>query len=61
MWMVYLLWVVIVLGGLFMGLGAGWTLVRRGFDPALAGNAVLYLGCALYGMPRLLRLLLRRG
>ncbi len=61
MFMVYLLWVTIVGGGLFMGLGAGWTMLQRGFDPALALNAVLYLGCAAYGLPRLVKLLLGRS
>ena len=56
MFMLYLLWVTIVGGGLFMGLGAAWTIFERGFDVALAVNAVLYLGCAAYGLPRLFKL-----
>lgn len=58
MWMVYLLWSVILFGGLFMGLGALAAMARGGFDLALALNAVMYLGCAAYGAPRFVRLFL---
>ena len=61
MFMVYLLWIIIVFGGLFMGIGAAWTMVERGFDAALLLNALLYLGCALYGLPRLVKLVLGRS
>ena len=61
MFMVYLLWIVIVFGGGFMGIGATWTMVERGFDLALALNAFLYLGCALYGLPRLIKLVLGKS
>ncbi len=59
--MAYLLWSTIVLGGLFLGLGAGWKVVEDGFDLALVLNAVLYTGCALYGLPRLVKLLAGRS
>ncbi|MEM7356277.1 MAG: hypothetical protein AAF657_36010 [Acidobacteriota bacterium] len=55
--MVYLLWITVVCGGLFMSGGALRTMLAQGFDLALALNAVLYLGCALYGLPRLVKLL----
>ncbi len=61
MFMVYLLWFTIVGGGLFMGLGAGRTLLQQGFDLALVLNAVLYLGCAAYGLPKLLKLFFARS
>ena len=61
MFMLYLLWITIVGGGLFMGLGAAWTMLEQGFDLALVLNAVLYLGCALYGLPRLVKLLLGKS
>lgn len=56
MWMLWLLWGIVVAGGFFMGGGAALALSRRGFDLALALNAVLYTACALYGLPKLLRL-----
>ncbi len=61
MFMLYLLWVTVVGGGLFMGLGAAWTMFEHGFDVALTLNAVLYLGCALYGLPRLVKLVLGKS
>jgi hypothetical protein len=59
--MVWLLWVIVVFGGLFMGLGAARALLDGGFDLALALNAIVYLGCAGYGMPRLYRLVVGRN
>lgn len=59
--MAYLLWVTIVVGGFFIGGGAVWTLAEQGFNLALTLNAVLYLGCALHGLPRLVKLLLGRS
>jgi len=56
MWMVWLLWGTTVIGGLYMGAGATRTLLESGFDAVLAVEAILYLGCAVYGTPKLLRL-----
>lgn len=61
MFIVYLLWITVVFGGLFMGIGAVREMTGSGFDLALTLNALLYLGCAAYGMPRLFRLVFRRG
>ncbi len=55
--MAYLLWIVIVGGGFFLGGGALAAQIEGGFQPVLAANALLYLGCALYGLPRFLKLL----
>lgn len=60
MFLVYLLWIVVVFGGLFIGGGAVLTMARDGFQPALALNAAIYLGCALYGLPKLARLVTGR-
>lgn len=60
MWMVWLLWIVIVFGGLFMGLGSARALLAGGFDLALALNAAAWLGCALYGLPKLYALVFKR-
>lgn len=57
MGLVYLLWIVVVFGGLYMGGGAVWAQTEAGFDPVLSLSALLYLGTALYGLPRLLALL----
>ena len=55
--MAYLLWTVLVGGGLFLGVGAVRVLVEQGFDLALVLIALLYLGSALYALPRLLKLI----
>ena len=56
MFMAYLLWGFVVACGLFMGGASAIVLASRGFDLLVAGNAVVYLGCAIYGLPRLVRL-----
>jgi len=56
MFMAYLLWGFVVACGLFMGGASSIMLFSKGFDLLVAGNAVVYLGCALYGLPRLVRL-----
>lgn len=56
MFMAYLLWGFVVASGLFMGGASSVMLVRNGFDLLVAGNALVYLGCAVYGFPRLIRL-----
>ncbi len=61
MLIVYLLWITVVFGGMFMGLGSIREMAQSGFDPALALNTFLYLGCALYGMPKLIKLVFKRG
>ena len=56
MLLVWLLWTFVVLGGFFMGGASALSLRHSGFDLAVAGNAVVYLGTASYGLPRLLKL-----
>ena len=62
--MVWLLWIFVVGSGGVMGVASALSLATRGFDLVVALNAALYLGVALYGAPRLLRLIsnaTRRG
>ena len=56
MFMAYLLWGFVVGCGLFMGGASAIQLARNGFDFLVAANALVYLGCAVYGFPRLVRL-----
>jgi len=56
MFMAYLLWGFVVASGLFMGGASTIMLASKGFDLLVAGNAVIYLGCAIYGFPRLVKL-----
>lgn len=61
MFVVYLLWVTFVLGGAFMGVSAVRHLSQYGFQLSVLLNAVVYLGIALYGIPKLYRLVFKRG
>lgn len=56
MFMAYLLWGFVVGCGLFMGGASAIQLARNGFDLLVAANALVYLGCAVYGFPRLVKL-----
>ncbi len=56
MFLVWLLWIVVVVGGFFMGGASVLSLLRRGFDIVVAGNALVYLGTAVFGLPRLFKL-----
>jgi hypothetical protein len=55
-----MLWVIVVFGGLYMGLGSLLTMIANGFDLALALNFIIYFGSALYGAPKLLKLFARK-
>jgi len=61
MFVVYLLWITFVLGGAFMGVAAILHLNEHGFDVGVLLNAVVFLGIALYGLPKLYRFVFRRG
>ena len=50
MFMAYLLWGFVVGCGLFMGGASAIQLARNGFDFLVAANALVYLGCAVYGL-----------
>ena len=56
MFILWLFWIVVVTGGLYMGLGSLLTMIGNGFDLALALNFIIYFGCAIYGIPKLLKL-----
>jgi len=61
MFVVYLLWVTFVLCGTCMGVNAIRTLSQSGFDIAVLLNAIIYLGIALYGVPKLYKFVFKRG
>lgn len=61
MLMLYLLWIIVVFGGLFMGLGAVWAISEQGVQVDLVLLAVMYIGCAIYGMPKLYKTLFKRS
>lgn len=59
MLVVYLLWIVFVFGGAFMGVEAILAMREDGFAISLLLNAIVYLGFALYGVPKLYKLVVR--
>ncbi len=61
MFLLYLLWITFVAGGLFMGIIAILTMQDQGFSVAVALNALCYLGIALYGLPKLYKFFFKRG
>jgi len=61
MFLLYLLWGVFLFCSLFMGWSAFQTLNQQGFAWNLFLNTVLYLGIALYSLPKFLRLVFKRG
>jgi hypothetical protein len=60
MFLFWLLWLTIVIGGFYLGGGYALAVNRNGFEISTALNAVVYLGCAVYGLPKLLRLVLKK-
>jgi len=61
MFVVYLLWITFVAGGLFVGIAAILFMQDNGFSIAVALNALCYLGIALYGLPKLYKFVFKRG
>lgn len=60
MFLLWLLWIIVVVGGFYMGIGYGWSAYRNDFEIVSALNALVYLGFAFYGLPKLLRLIFKR-
>lgn len=61
MFVVYLLWITFVFGGAFIGINAVRLLAQQGFDLGIFLNAVVFLGIALYGVPKLFKFVFKRG
>lgn len=60
MFLVWLLWLTIVIGGFYLGIGYGLEMYRSGFEISLLLNALIYCGCAIYGLPKLAKLAFRK-
>lgn len=56
MFLVWLFWLFVLLGGGYMTLEALRALAARGFDLGVAANALVWLGCAIAAVPRVWRL-----
>lgn len=57
MLILYLLWISLIVCGGWLGVGAFLEMSRSGFDASLLLMGVLYCGCALYSVPKLIKLI----
>lgn len=57
MFLFYVLWIVVVIGGFYMGIGYALGAYQHNYDISMILNAVVYLGCAFFGLPKFLKLL----
>jgi len=60
MFLIWLLWLTIVFGGFYLGIGYGYEMYRSGFEISLLLNALVYCGCALFCTPKLLKLFVKK-
>lgn len=60
MFVVWFFWLFVLSGGLYMGLMAVAASLQTGFSLVNVLNVVVYLGCGLYAIPRVWRLLTTR-
>ena len=60
MFLIWLLWLTIVIGGFYLGIGYGLQMYRNGFEISLLLNTLIYCGCALFALPKLLKLVIKK-
>lgn len=60
MFLIWLLWLTIVGGGFYLGIGYGIETYRGGFEISRFLNALLYCGCAVFALPKLLKLFIKK-
>ena len=56
----WLLWIVVVIGGFFMGIGYLLAAYQNNFDLSTTLNAAIYLVCAIYGLPKFAKFIRNR-
>jgi hypothetical protein len=56
----WLLWLVVVVGGFYMAAGYGLAAYRNSFEFSASANALIYFVCAIYGLPKFVRFVLKR-
>lgn len=59
MFLIWLLWLTIVIGGFYLGIGYGLETYRAGGVANLL-NAIVFCGCAIYCTPKLVRLVFKK-
>jgi DMSO reductase anchor subunit len=60
MWTIWIFWLFVLVGGAVMGGAAARRLASHGLDAVVAMNALVYLGTAVFAVPRVCRLVRRR-
>ena len=60
MFLIWLLWLTIGIGGFYLGIGYGYEIHRSGFELSLLLNALVYCGCALFALPKLFKLMFKK-
>jgi hypothetical protein len=60
MFLIWLLWLTIVIGGFYLGIGYGYEMYRSGVEISLLLNALIYCGCAIFALPKLLKLFVKK-
>lgn len=56
MWTIWIFWLFVLVGGTVMGGAAAHRLATEGLDAVVATNALVYLGTAVFAVPRVWRL-----
>jgi hypothetical protein len=59
MFLIWLLWLTIVIGGFYLGIGYGFEAFRNGGIASWL-NSVIYCGSAIFCVPKLLKLLVKK-
>lgn len=60
MFLFWLLWLIIVGGGFYLGGGYALSYFRGEVGIGALLNAVVYLGVAIYGLPKLVKLAIKK-
>ena len=60
MFLIWLLWITIVVGGGYLGGGYALEAYRGGLGVSSVLNAILFLGSAIYCLPKLLRMFVKK-
>jgi hypothetical protein len=60
MFLIWLLWLTIVFGGFYLGIGYGLHIYRTGFEISSLLNTLVYCSCAIFCTPKLLKLFVKK-
>lgn len=57
----WLLWLVVIGGGIYMAAGHGMSAWQNGLEISNVANAVIYGACAAYSLPKFVRFVLKKN